>query len=140
MARRNSRDILGKENWDALVGIGREQVEESSHTLDVCVAYVGRPEASDMAQVVSRYRGQVSVPLMIDSTETPVIETALKLLGGKSIINSINFEDGEDKATKVLGYAKKYGAAVVALTRDEGGMAKEVQDKLTPPVGCTTSR
>ena len=134
------RDLLGEENWDALVGIGREQVKEGSHTLDVCVAYVGRPEASDMAQVVSRYRGQVTVPLMIDSTETPVIETALKLLGGKSIINSINFEDGEDKATKVLGYAKKYGAAVVALTIDEGGMAKEVEDKLPSPDGCTTSR
>jgi 5-methyltetrahydrofolate--homocysteine methyltransferase len=127
---RKFRDLLGEENWDALVGIGREQVKEGSHTLDVCVAYVGRPEASDMAQVVSRYRGQVTVPLMIDSTETPVIETALKLLGGKSIINSINFEDGEDKATKVLGYAKKYGAAVVALTIDESGMAKEVEDKL----------
>lgn len=124
------RDLLGEENWDALVAIGREQVREGSHALDVCVAYVGRPEAADMAEVVSRYRGQISVPLVIDSTETRVIEIALKLIGGKSIINSINFEDGEEKAAKVLGLAKKFGAAVIALTIDEQGMAKEVDDKL----------
>jgi 5-methyltetrahydrofolate--homocysteine methyltransferase len=124
------RDLLGAEDWDALVGIGREQVREGSHALDVCVAYVGRPEAADMTQVITRYRGQITVPLVIDSTETPVMETALKLLGGKSIINSINFEDGEEKAEQVLGYAKKFGTGVVALTIDEEGMAKEVEHKL----------
>ncbi|MCC6208317.1 MAG: homocysteine S-methyltransferase family protein, partial [Gammaproteobacteria bacterium] len=124
------REMLGAEDWDALVGIGREQVKEGSHALDVCVAYVGRPEASDMIEVITRYRGQITVPLVIDSTETPVLETALKLLGGKSIINSINFEDGEEKAEMVLGYAKKFGAGVVALTIDEEGMAKEVDRKL----------
>ncbi|MBZ0092222.1 MAG: methionine synthase [Sulfuricellaceae bacterium] len=124
------RDLLAEENWDALVAVGREQVKEGSHALDVCVAYVGRPEAKDMAELISRYRGQISVPLMIDSTEVPVIETALKLIGGKSIINSINFEDGEEKAEKILRLAKKFGAAVVALTIDEDGMAKEIDDKL----------
>ncbi len=124
------RDLLNAEDWDALVSIGREQVKEGSHALDVCVAYVGRPEARDMTEVISRYRGQVAVPLVIDSTELPVIETALKLIGGKAIINSINFEDGEEKAAQVLRLAKKFGAAVVALTIDEQGMAKEVDDKL----------
>ncbi len=124
------RDLLNAEDWDALVSIGREQVKEGSHALDVCVAYVGRPEAADMTEVISRYRGQISVPLVIDSTETGVIETALKLIGGKSIINSINFEDGEEKAAQVLRLAKKFGAAVVALTIDEQGMAKSVDDKL----------
>jgi len=124
------RDLLAQENWDALVNIGREQVKEGSHALDVCVAYVGRPEALDIEEVISRYRGQITVPLVIDSTEPPVLERALKLLGGKSIINSINFEDGEQKAEKILGFAKKYGAAVVALTIDEDGMAKEVDRKL----------
>jgi 5-methyltetrahydrofolate--homocysteine methyltransferase len=124
------RERLGVEDWDALVGIGREQVKEGSHALDVCVAYVGRPEATDMVEVVSRYRGQVTVPLVIDSTEPPVLEQALKLLGGKSIINSINFEDGEERPAKVLGYAKRFGAGVVALTIDEQGMAKEVERKL----------
>lgn len=124
------RELLAVEDWDGLVAIGRDQVREGSHALDVCVAYVGRPEASDMTEVVSRYRGQVSVPLVIDSTEPPVLEAALKLLGGKCVINSINFEDGEEKAARVLGYAKRYGAALVALTIDEEGMAKSVERKL----------
>jgi len=124
------RELLGEENWDALVNIGRAQVKEGSHALDVCVAYVGRPEATDIEEVVTRYRGQITVPLVIDSTESPVVERALKLLGGKSVINSINFEDGEEKAEKILGFAKKYGAALVALTIDEDGMAKEVDRKL----------
>ncbi len=124
------RELLATEDWDALVGIGREQVKESSHALDVCVAYVGRPEASDISEVLTRYRGQVSVPLVVDSTETPVIETALKLLAGKSIINSINFEDGEEKAAHILKLAKQFGCAVIALTIDEDGMAKEIDKKL----------
>lgn len=124
------RDLLATEDWDALTAIGREQVKEGSHALDVCVAYVGRDETQDISQVITRYRGQVSVPLVIDSTEVNVIERALKFIGGKSIINSINFEDGEEKAHKVLTLAKQFGAAVVALTIDEQGMAKEVEDKL----------
>lgn len=124
------RDLLAAEDWDALTAIGRDQVREGSHALDLCAAYVGRPEASDMTELVTRYRGQVSVPLVVDSTETIVLETALKYLGGKSIINSINFEDGEEKAHTVLKLAKQFGAAVVALTIDEDGMAKEVEDKL----------
>ncbi|MEN9849158.1 MAG: hypothetical protein RL368_1898 [Pseudomonadota bacterium] len=124
------RDLLATEDWDALTAIGRDQVREGSHALDLCAAYVGRPEASDMTELVTRYRGQVSVPLVVDSTETIVLETALKYLGGKSIINSINFEDGEEKAYTVLKLAKQFGAAVVALTIDEDGMAKEVEDKL----------
>lgn len=124
------RELLAEEDWDALTAIGRDQVKEGSHALDVCTAYVGRPEATDMTEVISRYRGQVTVPLVIDSTEIPVLETALKLIGGKSIINSINFEDGEEKAATILGFARKFGAGVVALTIDEQGMAKEVDDKL----------
>lgn len=124
------RDRLAEENWDALTNIGRAQVKDGSHALDVCVAYVGRDESRDMCELVERYRANITVPLVIDSTEPPVIEAALKLLGGKSIINSINFEDGEEKAAQVLAMAKKYGAAVVALTIDENGMAKEVDEKL----------
>ncbi len=124
------RDLLAMEDWDALTAIGREQVKESSHALDVCVAYVGRPEARDMSEVLSRYRGQVSVPLVIDSTEIEVMETALKFMGGKCIINSINFEDGEERPAKILALAKQFGAAVVALTIDEEGMAKTVEKKL----------
>jgi len=125
------REALLQDDWDALTAIGREQVRDGSHAIDVCTAYVGRPESNDMTEVLTRYRGQVSAPLVIDSTEIIVIETALKLLGGKSIINSINFEDGEEKAEKILNLAKQFGAAVVALTIDEKGMAKEVDDKLS---------
>lgn len=124
------RELLQAEEFDSMVNIGREQEKQGSHALDVCVAYVGRPEAQDMTEVLNRYRGQISVPLCIDSTETIVLETALKLLGGKSIINSINFEDGEEKAEKVLALAKQFGCAVVALTIDEQGMAKELPDKM----------
>ncbi|ROR34450.1 methionine synthase [Inmirania thermothiophila] len=124
------RELLAAEDWDGLVGIAREQEREGSHALDVCVAYVGRDEARDMAELVSRLRAQVTVPLVLDSTDPAVLETALKLLGGKSVINSINFEDGEDRPAEILRLARRFGAAVIALTIDEAGMAKSVEDKL----------
>ncbi len=124
------REFQDAENWDGIVGMAREQVKEGSHTLDVCTAFVGRKELPDMTEVVSRLRGSVDAPLVIDSTDTQVIEAALKLYGGKAIINSINFEDGEDEAEARLLLARKYGAAVVALTIDEVGMAKLAADKL----------
>ncbi len=117
-------------NWDGCVEIGREQIKEGSHTLDVCTAFVGRDEVSDMTEVVSRMRGSVSAPLVIDSTELIVLEAALKLYGGKPIINSINFEDGLEPAHKRLALARKFGAAVIALTIDEEGMAKDAARKL----------
>src|SRR3954454_3255354 len=117
-------------DWDGCVEMGREQVKEGSHTLDVCTAFVGRDEIAEMSEVVSRMRGAINAPLVIDSTEYPVLEAALKLYGGKAIINSINFEDGEEAADKRLKLAKRFGAAVIALTIDEQGMAKEAIDKL----------
>src|SRR6266850_2152614 len=116
--------------WDGCVEIGREQVKEGSHTLDVCTAFVGRDEIAEMSEVVSRMRGSINAPLVIDSTEYPVLEAAMQLYGGKPIINSINFEDGEEAADKRLRLAKRFGAAVIALTIDETGMAKEVEHKL----------
>lgn len=124
------RELLNAEDWDALTELGREQVKEGSHALDLCAAYVGRPEVADMKQLVNRYRSQITMPLMIDSTEIGVIKASLKLIGGKPIINSINFEEGEEKAGRILRLARRFGAAVVALTIDEQGMAKEVQRKL----------
>ncbi len=124
------RECQDREDWDAAVAIGREQVREGSHTLDVCTAFVGRDEVRDMTALVGRMRGAVNAPLVIDSTELPVIEAALKLYGGKAIINSINFENGEEPAAKRLVLAKKFGAAVIALTIDEQGMAKDVEAKV----------
>lgn len=117
-------------DWDACVAMGREQVGEGSHALDVCTAFVGRDEVAEMNQVVSRMRGAITAPLVIDSTELNVLEAALKLYGGKAIINSINFEDGEEPAAKRLELARRFGAAVIALTIDEQGMAKDVEGKV----------
>ena len=110
--------------------MGREQMGEGSHALDVCTAFVGRDEMGEMTEVIRRFTGSVNAPLVIDSTETPVIEAALKLHGGKPIINSINFEDGEKHAADRLKLAKQFGAAVIALTIDETGMAKTAEAKL----------
>jgi 5-methyltetrahydrofolate--homocysteine methyltransferase len=98
--------------------------------LDVCAAYVGRDEVADMGGVLERYRKEVTVPLMIDSTEAPVLEASLKQLGGRSIINSVNLEDGLERCNTVLPLARQHGAAVVCLTIDEQGMAKTAEDKL----------
>lgn len=124
------REMLGVENWDGLVEVARELEAEGSHMLDVCTAYVGRDEVRDMSTLLRIYNKQVTVPIMVDSTETPVIEEALKCLAGKPLINSINFEDGEERTDKVLALCQRYGAGVVALTIDEQGMAKTTAKKL----------
>ncbi|HET6605205.1 MAG TPA: methionine synthase [Rhodopila sp.] len=124
------RELQEKHDWDGCVSMGREQIGEGSHALDVCTAFVGRDENYEMTEVIRRFTASVNCPLVIDSTETPVIEAALKLHGGKPIINSINFEDGEHHAHDRLVLAKRFGAAVIALTIDEVGMAKTPEDKL----------
>jgi 5-methyltetrahydrofolate--homocysteine methyltransferase len=124
------REMLSAENWEGLTELARELEAEGSHVLDVCTAYVGRDESRDMHELLSRYNRHIQVPIMIDSTEAPVIETALKTLAGKPIVNSINFEDGGERTERVLGLCTKYGAAVVALTIDEEGMAKTAERKV----------
>ncbi|WP_297443740.1 methionine synthase [Acidocella sp.] len=124
------RELQEQGDWDGCVAMGREQVAEASNALDICTAFVGRNETFEMNEVVKRFTASVNAPLVIDSTETPVIEAALKLHGGKAIINSINFEDGEGHAHERLKLAKTFGAAVIALTIDETGMAKEPERKL----------
>jgi len=127
---RKFRQLQEQGDWDGCVEMGREQVREGSNTLDLCTAFVGRDEVADMTEAVTRMRGAINAPLVIDSTEYPVLEAALKLYGGKPIINSINFEDGEEAAEKRLRLARRFGTAVIALTIDETGMAKEVEHKL----------
>jgi len=124
------RELQETADWDGCVAMGREQIGEGSHALDICTAFVGRDENAEMTEIIRRFTASVNSPLVIDSTETPVIEAALKLHGGKPIINSINFEDGEKHATDRLILARKFGAAVIALTIDEVGMAKSPEDKL----------
>jgi len=124
------REAQEREDWDACVDMAKEQVREMSHTLDICTAFVGRDEVKDMSEMLTRLRGGITAPLVIDSTELNVLEASLKLYGGKAIINSLNFEDGEEPAVKRMLLAKKYGAAMIALTIDEEGMAKTVDRKL----------
>ena len=124
------REHLLAGDVEAMVAMGREQVREGSHVLDLCTAYVGRDEVADMTKAITRYRSDVPCPLMIDSTEAPVLEAALKFCGGRSIINSINLEDGLERCEKVLPLAKEHGAAVIALTIDEKGMAKTAEEKV----------
>ncbi len=124
------RELQAAEDWDGCVEIGRAQLREGSHALDVCTAFVGRDEKAEMTEMVTRLRGAADAPLVVDSTELPVLEAALKLIGGKPVINSINFENGDDAADARLRLARKYGAAVIALTIDEDGMAKSADDKL----------
>lgn len=123
------RELLLEDRYDDIVAMAKEQIREGAHLLDVCVAYVGRDESRDMREVISRFNTQVSIPLMIDSTEVEVLEEALKHNAGKAIVNSINLEDGEERMSRVLALCKTYGAAVVALTIDEDGMAKTAQKK-----------
>lgn len=127
---RKFRELLLNDDFDGMLEMAREQVREGAHLLDVCVAYVGRDEVRDMEETIRRFNKQVTIPLVIDSTEVPAIEKALSLISGKPLINSINLEDGEEKARRVLELSRKYGAAVIALTIDEEGMAKTADKKL----------
>ncbi len=127
---RKWRELQETADWDGCVAMGREQIAEGSNSLDICTAFVGRDEVMEMNEVVTRFTSSVNSPLVIDSTEANVLEAALRLHGGKPIINSINFEDGEDAAEVRMRMAKKFGTAVIALTIDEEGMAKTPEAKL----------
>jgi len=124
------RTLLENENFDGMLNVGRTLIKEGSHVLDICTALTGRSEIQDMTTLLDLCRTQLAAPIMIDSTDINVIEAGLKLLSGKSLINSINLEEGESKAIEILKLAKQFGAAVVALTIDEEGMAKTVNKKI----------
>lgn len=123
------RELLAEEDWDGLVGVARGQVKENAHILDVNVDYVGRDGERDMHELVSRLVTNVNLPLMLDSTEWQKMEAGLKVSGGKCILNSTNYEDGDERFFKVLELAKAYGAGVVVGTIDEEGMARTAERK-----------
>jgi 5-methyltetrahydrofolate--homocysteine methyltransferase len=124
------RQHLLAEDLDGQVAVAREQAEGGAHVLDLSVAYVGRDEQRDMARLVPLLATQVDIPLMIDSTNPEVIRTALELHGGRCIVNSINLEDGRQRLDQIATLAKEHGAALIALTIDEQGMARSVEHKL----------
>ncbi|MCE2976403.1 MAG: methionine synthase [Pseudanabaena sp. CoA8_M7] len=126
---KKTRDLLNAEDWDGLVAIARSQVKEGAHILDVNVDYVGRDGVHDMHELVSRLVTNVTLPLMLDSTEWEKMEAGLKVAGGKCILNSTNYEDGEERFCKVVSLAKQYGAGIVIGTIDEEGMARTADKK-----------
>src|SRR5258705_435087 len=116
------RDLLNAENWDGLVALAKEQEREGAHILDVNVDFVGRNGEKDMHELASRLVTNIKLPLMFDSTEWEKMEAGLQHAGGKSILNSTNYEDGVPRFSKVLALAKTYGASVVIGTIDEAGL------------------
>ena len=130
---RRFKDLVDKADWDQTVQVARDQVREGAHAIDVNVDFVGRDGVADMREVISRFATQVTIPIVLDSTEPEVIEAGLKLIGGRPIINSINLEEGRGPDTRIeknLRSARKYGAAVVAIAIDERGQATTAQWKL----------
>jgi len=127
------RDAMLGADWDSTVAIGRDQVKEGAHILDVCVDYTGADGVADMTEVASRLATQASVPLMVDSTEAPVVEAALMWIGGRAVLNSVNLEEGDDPGTrldKFLTLAREYGAAVVCTCIDTEGQARTAEWKV----------
>ena len=125
-------------DWDTCTKMANEQVREGAHVLDVCVDYVGRDGAVDMDEIAKRFATQASVPLVLDSTETPVLEAGLQHIGGRAILNSANLEDGElpgSRFDRVMSLAREYGAAVICLLIDERGPGprRRVEDGDRPP-------
>ena len=130
---RKFRDAMLAADWDTTVQMAREQEKEGAHVLDVCVDYVGRDGAVDMDEIASRFATQATVPLVLDSTESAVLEAGLQWLGGRAILNSANLEDGEGEGTRfhrVMTLAQEYGAAVICLLIDEEGQARDVEWKM----------
>ncbi|MGQ0714635.1 MAG: methionine synthase [Gemmatimonadaceae bacterium] len=128
---RKVKRLLLSDDYEGIVSIARDQVDSGAHVLDVCVALTERAdEAEQMARVVKLLSSSVETPLMIDSTEAHVIDAALQRVPGRAIVNSINMENGRARIEAVLPLVRKYGAAVVALTIDEIGMAKTRERKL----------
>jgi 5-methyltetrahydrofolate--homocysteine methyltransferase len=127
---RKFKQLLQKEDWDAMVSMAREQEREGAHMLDVCTAYVGRDEVRDMTTLIRRLNTEMQIPIVIDTTEFPVLETSLQLIAGKPMVNSINLEDGEERMLRKVATITRFGAASIALTIDEQGMAKEADRKL----------
>ncbi|MCD8568878.1 MAG: homocysteine S-methyltransferase family protein [Geovibrio sp.] len=125
------RELLLAGDADGMLSVARNQEGEGegAHFIDACVAYAGRNEAHDMGSFIFELNKTLTVPIVIDSTEPPVIEKALKLCGGKPVINSVNFEDGGEKLHIILKMIKRFPAASIALTIDEKGMAMTAAEK-----------
>src|ERR1700674_711736 len=123
------RNLVRGKKYDDILALAKKLVNEGSHMLDLCCAIVGEDEKGYITAILEKVATRVPAPILVDSTEADVVEEALKRIPGKAIINSINLEDGEKRTSKALHMAKRYGAAVIALTIDEDGMALTAEKK-----------
>ncbi len=127
------RQAMLEERWDDCVDIAREQVRVGAHLLDVCIDYVGRDGVADIKEVVSRFASASTLPLVIDSTEPPVLQAGLEHIGGRPVVNSVNYEDGDgpdSRFARIMPLVKEHGTAVIALTIDEHGQARTTEGKV----------
>ncbi|MCX5270411.1 methionine synthase [Streptomyces virginiae] len=127
------REAMLEARWDDCVEMARDQIREGAHMLDLCVDYVGRDGVADMEELAGRFATASTLPIVLDSTEVPVIRAGLEKLGGRAVINSVNYEDGdgpESRFAKVTRLAQEHGAALIALTIDEEGQARTVEHKV----------
>ncbi|PYV88929.1 MAG: methionine synthase [Acidobacteria bacterium] len=123
------RNLVRGQKYDDILTLAKKLVNDGSHMLDLCCAIVGEDEKGYITSILEKIATRVPAPILVDSTEADVVEEALKRIPGKAIINSINLEDGEKRTSLVLPMAKRYGAAVIALTIDEDGMALTAEKK-----------
>jgi 5-methyltetrahydrofolate--homocysteine methyltransferase len=127
------KEAMLASRWDECVDIARNQTKDGAHLLDVCIDYVGRDGVQDMREIVSRFATSSTLPLVLDSTEPAVVEAGLELLGGRAVVNSVNYEDGEGEGSRfarIMPVVKEHGAAVIALTIDETGQARTREHKV----------
>ncbi|MGW9428155.1 methionine synthase [Streptomyces decoyicus] len=127
------REAMLEGRWDDCVEMARDQIREGAHMLDLCVDYVGRDGVADMEELAGRFATASTLPIVLDSTELNVIQAGLEKLGGRAVINSVNYEDGdgpESRFAKVTALAREHGAALMALTIDEEGQARTVEHKV----------
>jgi 5-methyltetrahydrofolate--homocysteine methyltransferase len=127
------REAMAAGRYDECVEIARAQTRDGAHLLDVCVDYVGRDGVADMREIAGRFATAATLPLVLDSTEPPVIEAGLELLGGRAVVNSVNYEDGDGPGSRmatVMPIIREHGAAVIALTIDEQGQARTADWKV----------
>ncbi|MGA6169582.1 methionine synthase [Streptomyces sp. NPDC012600] len=127
------REAMLEARWDDCVEMARDQIREGAHMLDLCVDYVGRDGVADMRELAGRFATASTLPIVLDSTELDVLRAGLEQLGGRAVLNSVNYEDGdgpESRFAQVSALAAEHGAALIALTIDEEGQARTVEHKV----------
>ncbi len=127
------REAMLEQRWDDCVEIARDQIRDGAHLLDLCIDYVGRDGVADMRELAGRLATASTLPIVLDSTEPAVLEAGLEMLGGRAVINSVNYEDGdgpESRISRIMPLVAEHGAAVVALTIDEEGQARTAEWKV----------